>query len=51
MPGALYELIQWLSTTIVEHDYMNEWYYDLLQNDTVKDLLTAVGKELLTIFS
>jgi len=49
MPG-LYELILWLSTTVVEQDYMNEWYYDLLQNETVKNLLKEVGKELLQIF-
>lgn len=49
--AGLYELMQWMAETVYSLDYMNEWYYQLIQHDTVRELLKEVGTQLVSIFS
>ena len=47
----LYILLRFLAETVHTLDYRNEWYYMLIQVDSVKELLTEVGKQILQVFS
>ena len=48
--AGLYEIMQWMAETVHTGDYRNEWYYMLIWVDSVKDLLTEVGKQILQVF-
>ena len=49
--STLWTFLNWMSETVYTNDYLNVWFYDLVSyNDTVTDLLTGIGKELLEIF-
>ena len=49
--AGLYEIMQWMAETVHTGDWMNEWYYQLIQHDSVADLLEYVGTALVEIFS
>ena len=47
----LYILLRFLAESVHTLDYKSEWYYMLIQVDSVKELLTEVGKQILQVFS
>ena len=49
MPG-LYEFLNWLAETVHTGDWLNGWYYDLIQHESVADLLEYVGTAIVEIF-
>ena len=48
--AGLYELLHWLAESVHTGDWLNEWYYDLIQHESVADLLEYVGTAIVEIF-
>ena len=47
----LYVFLRWLAETVHTLDYQTEWYYMLIDVDSVQELLTEVGKQIVQVFS
>jgi hypothetical protein len=49
--AGVYELMQWMAETVYTGDWKNEWYYQLIEHESVAALLREVGTQLVDIFS